>query len=88
MNILRDYVQGAKLFTNIDLKAGYNLIRICNSDDWKTAFRTRYGHYKYLVIPFGMAKASTSFQYNINEIVKYMIDLGIVTYIDEILIDS
>jgi hypothetical protein len=53
MNELRDRVQGAKLFTKIDLKAGYNLIRIRTGDEWKTAFRTRYGHYEYLVMPLG-----------------------------------
>jgi hypothetical protein len=88
MNELRDRVQGAKLFTKIDLKAGYNLIRICTGDEWKTAFRTRYGYYEYLVMPFGIANAPASFQNMINEIFKDMIDLGIVAYIDDILIYS
>jgi hypothetical protein len=88
MNKLRDHVQGAKLFTKIDLKAGYNLIRIRAGDEWKTAFRTRYGHYEYLVMPFGMANAPASFQNMINEIFKDMIDLGVVAYIDDILIYS
>ena len=88
MNELRDRVQGAKLFTKIDLKAGYNLIRIRAGDEWKTAFRTRYGHYEYLVMPFGMANAPASFQNMINDIFKDMIDLGVVAYIDDILIYS
>jgi hypothetical protein len=53
-----------------------------------TAFRTTYRHYEYLVIPFGMANASASFQNIINEIFKDMIDLGVVAYIDDILIYS
>jgi hypothetical protein len=57
MNELRDHVQGGKLFTKIDLKAGNNLIRICAGNEWKTAVRIRYGHYEYLVIPFRMANA-------------------------------
>jgi hypothetical protein len=88
MNKLRDCVQGAKLFTKIDLKAEYNLIRIRAGDEWKTAFRTRYRYYKYLVILFGIANASASFQNMINEILYNMIDLGVVTYIDDILIYS
>ena len=43
MNELRDRVRGAKLFTKLDLKSGYNLIRVKEGDKWKTAFRTRYG---------------------------------------------
>jgi hypothetical protein len=88
MNELRDCVQGTKLFINIDLNAAYNLIRICTGDEWKTAFRTRYGYYEYLVMPFGMANAPVSFQNMINEIFKDMIDLGIVAYINDILIYS
>jgi hypothetical protein len=88
MNEVRDRVQGTKLFTKIDLKAGYNLIRIRARNEWKTAFRTRYGYYEYLGMRFGMATASASFQNMINEIFKDMIDLGIVAYIDDILIYS
>ena len=43
MNELRNYVRGAKIFTKLDLKSRYNLIRIKEGDEWKTAFRTRYG---------------------------------------------
>jgi hypothetical protein len=57
MNELRDFIHGAKLFTQIDLEAGYNLIRIHPCDEWTTAFKTRDGHYQYLVIPFRMANA-------------------------------
>jgi hypothetical protein len=86
MNELRDRVQGTKLFTKIDLKAGYNLIRICTGDEWKIAFRTRYGDCEYLVMPFGIANTSVSFQNMTNEIFKDMIELGVVTYINDILI--
>jgi hypothetical protein len=88
MNELRDRIQGAKLFTKIDLKARYNLIRIRAGDDWKTAFRTRYGHYEDLGKPFRMPNAPTLFQNMINKIFKDMIDLGVITYIDDILITS
>ena len=46
VNELRDRVRGPKIFTNLDLKAGYNLIRIKQGDEWKAAFRLRYGHYE------------------------------------------
>jgi hypothetical protein len=72
----------------IDLKPGYNLIRICAGNEGMIACRTSDGYYEYLVMPFGMANAPASFQIMINEIFKDMIDLGIVTYIDDILIYS
>src|SRR5258706_4223304 len=88
MNELRDRVRGAKIFTKLDLKAGYNLIRIKEDDEWKTAFRSRYGHYEYLVMPFGLANAPATFQNMMNEIFKDMIDMGVVIYLDDILIYS
>lgn len=88
MNELRDRVQGAKVFTKIDLKSGYNLIRIKKGDEWKTAFRTRYGHYEYLVMPFGLANAPATFQNMMTEILRDLIDQGVVVYIDDILIYS
>jgi hypothetical protein len=70
----------------MDLKAGYNLIRIRTGDEWKTAFRSRYGYYEVMVMPYGMADALSSFQNIINQIVKDMIDLSVIAYIDDILI--
>jgi hypothetical protein len=61
MNELRNRVAGSKIFTEIDLNAGYNLIRIKPGDESKTAFRTRYGQYEYLVMPFGLANAPATF---------------------------
>jgi hypothetical protein len=88
MNESRDRVQGAKLFSKIDLTAGYNLIKIRASDEWKIAFRTRDGYYEYVVMLFGIGNASMSFRNMINTIFKHMIDLGILTYIDNIFIYS
>ena len=62
MNELRDRVLGAKIFTKLDLKSGYNLIRIKEGDEWKTAFRTRYGLFEYKVMPFWLANARATFQ--------------------------
>ena len=88
MNELRDHVCGAKIFTKLDLKSGYNLIRISEGDEWKTAFRTRYGFFEYKVMPFGLAKAPATFQNMMNEIFRDIIDLGVVIYLDDIRIYS
>ena len=86
MNELRDRVAGSRIFTKIDLKAGYNLIRIKPGDEWKTAFRTRYGYYEYLVMPFGLANAPAIFQDMMNEILQDLINHRVVVYINDILI--
>ena len=86
MNELRDRVAGSRIFTKIDLKAGYNLIRNKPEDEWKTAFRTIYRHFEYLVMPFRLANAPAIFQHMMNEILQDLIDHGVVVYIDDILI--
>lgn len=88
MSELRDRTQGAIWFSKIDLKNGYNLIRIKKGDEWKTAFRTRYGHYEFLVMPFGLTNAPATFQEFIQSILRDLLDQGVVVYIDDILIYS
>src|SRR5213078_2164275 len=78
----------AKIFTEIDLKSGYSNIRIKEGNEWKTAFRTRYGHYEYLVMPEGLTNAPASFQAMMNEILREYLDQGVVVYLDNILIYS
>jgi hypothetical protein len=68
MSELQDRVRGAKIFTKIDLKNGYNLIRIKPGDEWKTAFKTRYGLYEYTIMPFGLSNAPATFQNMMNHI--------------------
>ena len=64
----------------------YNLIRIVEGDEWKTAFRTRYGLYEYLVIPFGLINVPTTFQRYITQALRLYIDKFCIVYLDDILI--
>ena len=76
----------AKYFTKLDLKDAYHRLRIKQGDEWKTAFRTRYGHFEYLVMPFGLANAPASFQAYINKAMAGLLDIICVVYLDDILI--
>jgi transposase InsO family protein len=86
MTELQDRIRGAQVFTKIDLKNGYHLVRIKEGDEWKTAFRTRYGLYEFMVMPFGLCNAPATFQDMINHIFRDLLDQGLVAYIDDILI--
>ena len=83
-----DRLSKAVIFTKLDLKDAYNRIRIRAGDEWKTAFRTRYGHYEYCVMPFGLCNAPATFQQYINEALAGLIDVFCVVYLDDILIFS
>ncbi|RDB30976.1 hypothetical protein Hypma_000173 [Hypsizygus marmoreus] len=85
---LVDRLQKAKVYSKIDLRAGYNNIRIAPGHEWKTAFRTRYGLFKYLVMPFRMTNSPATFQYFMNDIFHDMNDVFVVIYLDDILIFS
>jgi hypothetical protein len=85
---LRERLGRAKIFTKLDLKNGYNLIRIAEGDEWKTAFRTRYGLFEYLVMPFGLCNAPGTFQAIINKVLHELLDQGVIVYIDDMLIYS
>ena len=83
-----DRLQGANYYTKLDLRDAYNLIRIREGDEWKTAFRTRYGHFEYMVMPFGLANAPATFQTYINQALSSVVDICCVVYLDDILIYS
>ncbi|PNH26348.1 hypothetical protein BJF96_g10337 [Verticillium dahliae] len=85
---LRDALAGSNWFTALDLKGAYNLIRIKDGEEWKTAFRTRRGHYEYLVMPFGLTNAPATFQNMINDVLREFLDVFVVVYLDDILIFS
>ena len=86
MGELKDRVAEATIFTKLDLKDGYHLLRIREGDEWKTAFRTRYGHFEYNVMPFGLVNAQATFQAMMNKILREFLDHGVVVYLNDILI--
>ena len=81
-------LQKAKWYTKLDLREGYYHLRIAKGDEWKTAFRTRYGHFEYQVMPFGLTNAPGSFQHFINDTLRDFLDVFCTAYLDDILIYS
>ena len=81
-----DRLGRAKRFTQLDLTSAYHRMRIKEGDEWKTAFQTRYGHFEYQVMPFGLSNAPASFQGYINKILAEKLDIFVIVYLDDIFI--
>ena len=81
-----DRLTMAKRYTQLNLTAAYHRLRIRKGDEWKTAFRTRYGHFEYQVLPFGLTNASATFQAYINQALTEKLDVFCIVYLDDILI--
>ncbi|CCO37539.1 Retrotransposable element Tf2 155 kDa protein type 2 [Rhizoctonia solani AG-1 IB] len=85
---LMSKLRGAKIFTKLDLRWGYNNVRVKEGDEWKTAFRTKYGLFETLVMPFGLSGAPGAFQAMMNEVFQDLLDVTVIIYLDNILIFS
>ena len=83
-----DRLSKAKFFTKVDVIAAFNRIRIAKGDEWKTAFRTRYGLFESLVRPFGLTNAPSTFQNYINSSLQQYLDVFCTAYLDDVLIYS
>ena len=88
INDLFDQLQGAKVFSKIELRSGYHQRKIQEKDIPKTAFTTRYGLYEYMVMSFGLTKAPAYFMSMMNKVFMEFLDKFVVVLIDDILVYS
>ena len=85
---LINHVQGCDKFKVIDLKNAFNLVHVKEGDEWKTAFRTHLGLFKYTVMPFGLTNVPATFQSLIQDTLHDILDIYCVVYFDDILVFS
>lgn len=78
--VLLDQVEKAVIYTKLDLKGAYHLVRIREGDKWKTAFRTCYGLFEYRVMPFVLCNAPSAFQFCLNNVLCEFLDLFVSLY--------
>ena len=76
----------ARPFTQLDLTNAYHRMKICEGDEWKTAFRIRYGYFEYQIMLFDLSNAPATFQGYVNKILAEKLDIFVIVYLDDILI--
>jgi len=85
---LFDQLQGASVFSKIDLRSGYHQLRIRAADIPKTEFRTRYGHYDFLLMSLGLSNPTAAFLNLMTRVFRPYLDSFVIVFIDDILIYS
>ena len=83
---LFDQLKDSAIFSKIDLRSCYHQLRIKESDTYKIAFKTRYGHYEFVVLPFGLMNAPTTFMNLMNNVYQEYLNKFMLVFIDDILI--
>lgn len=78
----------AKLFSKIDLRFVYHQVRIKEEDIHQIAFKTRYGHYEFMAVPFGLSNTPTTFTCLMNSVFRKYLDKFILVFLDDILVYS
>ena len=85
---MRNRLEGARFFSKLDLRDGYYNLRMAADDIHKTAFKCRYGHFEFTVVPFGLTNAPGVFSSFMNHILRDVLDIFVISYLDDILIFS
>ena len=85
---LFDHLYESKIYSKVDLKTGYNQVKIKEEHVSKTRFRSRLGHYEYVVMPFGLTNAPATFMTLMNSIFRNQLDKFVLVFMDDILIYS